>query len=321
MMDEIDTDSLVISDAFLGMRLDKILASHYSNIRSRTYFQNLIEEKRVLVNDATVKKRYLPKVGDEISIFFIANPELDLQPEPIPLDIIYEDEFLIAINKPAGLVVHPAPGNWTGTFVNALLYHCSTLNVSLTNCVNHSLRPGIVHRLDKDTSGVLLAAKTPLAQQKLIELFANRQMHKEYLAICLGNPGDVEINAPIGRHPIDRKRMTVVEVEGKGKPALSVCRTLQANERLSLVNIDLKTGRTHQIRVHLKYKGTPVLGDDLYGNISQNKHYGVKRQMLHAQLLSFVHPITNKSISIKASLPNDFETCLISNKFHLENLL
>lgn len=305
-MNEIDSDSFIITESHSGMRLDKILASHFSTIRSRTYFQRLIEDNRVLINDKPVKKRYLPIIGDEVSIFFLADQEIDLKPEPIPLDIIYEDEFLLAVNKPAGLVVHPAPGNWTGTFVNALLFHCEKGTIPQTS-VNHSLRPGIVHRLDKNTSGILLAAKTPLAQQKLIDMFASRQVLKEYLALCVGNPGNIEINAPIGRHPIDRKKMTVIET---GKEALSICETLQVKNPISLVKINLKTGRTHQIRVHLKYKGAPVLGDELYGNASTNQRYGVSRQMLHAHHMRFTHPFTEKVIDLYAEFPKDFETNL-----------
>lgn len=282
-----------------GERLDKILARRYGEIHSRTYFQYLIEEHLVLLNGAPVKKRIKPKAGDEIEIEFAALPEIDLKPENIPLDILYEDEFLIAVNKPAGMVTHPAPGNWSGTFVNALLYHCQDLaNPSDT------IRPGIVHRLDKDTSGVLIAAKTLEIQQKLIELFATRQVYKEYLTICLGHAADGEIEAPIGRHPVLRKQMAVVP---EGRMAISVCKNLRWDGKLSLMQVVILTGRTHQIRVHLKYKGTPVLGDSVYGSISANNLYKANRQLLHASVLRLRHPATGELMEFKAEIPADMK--------------
>lgn len=283
-----------------GMRLDRLLAARYGEERSRTYFQHLIEQGAVLVNDKPVKKRVKPKMGDEVEICFILTPELNIGPEDIPLEVVFEDEDILVINKPAGLVVHPAVGNWTGTFVNALLYYCRSLAAEDPS----SIRPGIVHRLDKDTSGLLIAAKNLVAQQHLIEMFAQRQVHKEYLAICIGNPGQAEIKAPIGRHPIHRKKMAVRE-EG-GRQAHSRVSTLAFDGNLSLVKIILETGRTHQIRVHMLHQGTPVLGDALYGSAASNKKYGVTRQLLHAHLLRFRHPITGSMIELTAPLPADF---------------
>lgn len=293
-------NEIVVSSQEAGERLDRILAARYCEVRSRTYFQRLIEKEAVLLNGETVKKRIKPKEGDEIEVCFELTPELDLLPEDIPLSIVYEDEDLLVVNKPAGLVVHPAPGHWTGTFVNALLHHCRTLEIDDPA----SVRPGIVHRLDKDTSGLLLAAKHPLAQQRLIESFSNRQIHKEYLAICIGNPGQVEINAPIGRHPIHRKKMTVNEAGGRW--ALSRCMTLAYDGQLSMVKIILETGRTHQIRVHMLHHGTPVLGDQLYGSSNANRKYKADRQLLHAHLLRFKHPMAGIEIELKAPPPNDF---------------
>lgn len=292
-----DSDLIVISEEEAGERLDKILANRFSQVRSRTYFQSLIEEHRVLLNGSPAKKREKPSAGDEVEIEFLLTPELELTPEAIPLEILYEDEDILAINKPAGMVVHPAKGNWSGTFVNALLYHCRN------QLDKESERPGIVHRLDKDTTGLLLAAKNPLAQQKMIELFASRKVYKEYLAICVGNPGNSEIRAPIGRHPVHRKRMAVLEKGGK--EALSLCSTLAFDGKLSLVKIILATGRTHQIRVHMKYHGTPILGDSIYGTLSANKKYGAARQMLHARLMQFDHPITQRPLTLEAPLPLD----------------
>lgn len=292
----IEEDSITILAEEVGLRLDKILAERYHEKNSRTYFQHLIEQHHILVNGKGVKKQTRPQEGDVVDITFVAPPEIDLSPEAIPLDILYEDQEIIAINKPAGMVVHPAPGNWKGTFVNALLYHCKLLSWEEN-------RPGIVHRLDKDTSGVLLAAKSLQAQQKLIEQFASRQVKKEYLAICFGNPGNGQIEGSISRHPHDRKKMTIVQ-EG-GKMALSRFETVKSHGMFSLVKIYPETGRTHQIRVHLKHKGTPVLGDSVYGNASVNEKHGV-RQMLHASSLEFIHPVTQESVRIISPLPEDF---------------
>ena len=296
-----ESDTIIITEEEAGERLDKILAKRFEDKQSRTYFQYLIEEHLVLLNGQPVKKRIKPEVGDEIEIQFVLTPEINVEPENIPLDILFEDEHLLAINKPSGMVVHPAVGHWTGTFVNALLYHCKNLGKNLGETTD-TLRPGIVHRLDKETSGILIAAKTSQAHQKLIELFASRQMRKEYLAICLGNPGNANIDAPIGRHPVHRKKMAIVET---GKSALSRCRTIAHNDKLSLVRIELITGRTHQIRVHMQHHRTPILGDDTYGTPSSNRKYGANRQMLHAEKLAFVHPITGEKIELTAPLPAD----------------
>lgn len=299
-MAEEETDLLVVTDEEAGERLDKILARRFKEVYSRTYFQYLIDEQLVLLNGIPVKKRIKPQEGDEIEVEFAVTPEIQLSPEAIPLSIIYEDEHLLVVNKPAGMVVHPAPGNWTGTFVNALLYHCG----SLPHSTSAPLRPGIVHRLDKETSGVLVAAKTLEMQQKLTALFASRQVYKEYLAICIGNPPEGEINAPVGRHPIHRKQMAVVP---SGKQAISYCHTIGWNGKLSVVRVVIATGRTHQIRVHLKYKGTPVLGDSLYGNSSLNHYYGAERQLLHAANIKFQHPLTGEQLDLSAPPPEDMD--------------
>lgn len=294
-----ETDLLIVTEDEEGERLDKLLARRFKEVYSRTYFQYLIDEHLVLLNGLPVKKRIKPQVGDEIEVQFAAIPEIDLTPEAIPLSILYEDDDLLVIDKPAGMVVHPAPGNWSGTFVNALLYHCQQLEDH-----SSSLRPGIVHRLDKETSGVLVAAKTLDIQQKLIELFASRQVYKEYVAVCIGHPPDGEIRAPIGRHPIHRKQMAIVPT---GREAISICKTLGYHDKLSLVQVVIATGRTHQIRVHLKYKGTPVLGDNLYGNPSLNQYYSAQRQLLHAAVMRFRHPRTNQEMEWRAPLPPDMQ--------------
>lgn len=297
-----ESDLIIVEESEAGERLDKILARRFDGIQSRSYFQMLIEEEQILLNGSPAKKRLKPSVGDEIQIHFILTPEIGLTPEAIPLDILYEDDHILAINKPAGMVVHPAVGNWSGTFVNALLYYCQQKGSFLPE--SGALRPGIVHRLDKDTSGVLLAAKTASAQQGLVNLFSSRKVHKEYLAICIGNPGNLEMSAAIGRHPVHRRLMTVVETGGKS--ALTLCKTLAHNNFFSLVHLVLATGRTHQIRVHLKHQGTPILGDSTYGSTTSNTKFGVERQLLHAERVSFIHPITNQFLEIIAPQPLDF---------------
>jgi 23S rRNA pseudouridine1911/1915/1917 synthase len=279
-------------------RLDKLLALRYPEY-SRQYFQYLIRERLVLVNGSLAKKAAKLEEGDEIEIEFALTPEISLKPEAIALEILFEDNDLIAINKPPGMVVHPAVGNWSGTFVNALLYHCQHLPKG------ESLRPGIVHRLDKDTSGVLIAAKNERAQQLMVEKFANRQIEKVYLAVCAGNPGNRIILGNIGRHPVRRKEMAIVE--GRGREARTRCESLAHTSELSLVRLYPETGRTHQLRVHLKAVGTPILGDSLYGNVSMNKKYGISRQMLHAYSLRFTHPILKEEIELKASIPQDIK--------------
>lgn len=277
-------------------RLDKLLTEAFPD-HSRSYFQFIIEMGAVTCGGKPMKKREIPKIGDEIEVFFITPPEVLLKPEDIPLNILYEDEFIICINKPAGMVVHPAPGHSTGTFVNALLHHCRSLPPQ-------DLRPGIVHRLDKETSGVLLAAKTVEAHQKLIEMFSKREIHKEYLAITVGSPGNQTVDLPIGRHPVKRKEMTINE---KGRSAITHLETLQSEGGFSLVKAKPVTGRTHQIRVHLKAVKTPVLGDRTYGPEKLSNKMKVERQLLHAHHLSFTHPITGVQVEVTAPIPVDFQ--------------
>jgi 23S rRNA pseudouridine1911/1915/1917 synthase len=290
------TDFFIVSPEESKTRLDKLLSARFSG-HSRTYFQYLIEQGCVLVNGAPLKKREAPKAGDEIEVCFLLTPEISLEPQNILLDILFEDDHLIAVNKPAGMVVHPAPGHPKNTFVNALLFHCRNLPSI------DPIRPGIVHRLDKDTSGILIAAKTAQAHIKLVELFSNRHIQKTYLAICVGTPKEGLIDAPIKRHPMQRKEMTICFE--RGKEAKSLCKILKKNQHLSLVEIQLLTGRTHQIRVHLKHIGAPVLGDLVYGSPSANKRFNAARQLLHAHQLNFIHPMTNCLIHLSAPIPQD----------------
>jgi len=292
-----------------GERLDKVLAKRFLDIKSRNYFQTLIDKERILLNGVIPKKRVKLTKNDEVEIHFILTPEIGLKPENIPLNIVFEDEDIIVINKPAGMVVHPAPGHWTGTFVNALLYHCQGLETCKPVDTRENYpRPGIVHRLDKETTGLLVAAKNALAHERLVQMFAAREVHKEYLALCIGNPGDREIKSHIGRHPINRKLMTVLETGGK--EAITLCKTISHSERFSLVNVTILTGRTHQIRVHLKSVNTPILGCPLYGNPQINQKYQVTRQMLHAAHLNFKHPIKATQLEFTLPLPADMKSLI-----------
>lgn len=294
-----DSSIFSVPEELVGVRLDRLLALYFAPKQSRTYFQSLIEQGLVLLNGETVKKRMLPQLDDEIEVQWAATPELSIAPEAIPLTILYEDEDLLAVNKPAGMVVHPAVGNWSGTFVNALVHHCQQLQQI------EGVRPGIVHRLDKDTSGVILAAKNSPTQQKLIELFATRQMSKEYVAICHGHPGHGILEAPIGRHPIDRQRMAI---QGKqGRAAITEYKTLARKGEFSYVHLKPLTGRTHQLRVHLQHLRSPVLGDRIYGSASIAERQHVERQLLHAKSIAFIHPIKNRLLQIEAPLPEDIK--------------
>lgn len=292
-----DSEILLITEENEGTRIDRLLSDHYPDY-SRTYFQKLIEQGFVLVNGESVKKRTQPEEGDEIEVCFQYTPESPVEPENIPLEILYEDEYFLAANKPAGMVVHPAPGNRHHTFVNALLFYCSQIGTL------DPLRPGIVHRLDKETSGVLLAAKTSVAHQKLVEKFSAREMEKTYLSVCVGKPRNGILSAPLGRHPVHRKEMTVLP---DGKEAITDIQVLAFNDKLSLVLAKPKTGRTHQIRVHLKHAGAPVLGDAVYGSTKTNNTLDVQRQLLHAYRLTFTHPITHVPITITAPIPKDLQ--------------
>jgi len=306
-MSESSCDSFSVASEESGVRLDKVLAARYREFRSRTYFQSLIDQGQVLVNHSPVKKRIAPKEGDVVEIAFSLSKEMSLDPEPIAFDILYEDDYLIVVNKPAGLVVHPAPGNWSGTLVNGLLYHCKNISAAAVFTEDNPPRPGIVHRLDKDTSGAILMGKTDEMTAKLSALFAAREVYKEYVAVCIGNPGDRMIDLPIGRHPVHRKMMAVIP---DGKPSLTQCHSIAHDEKFSFVQLILETGRTHQIRVHLKALNCPILGDAVYGNKQINEKFGVTRPLLHARTLRFTHPVTAKLLEVTAQLPENFSPVL-----------
>lgn len=283
-----------------GKRIDVFLASELDY--SRSYIKKLIEEGLVLVNGKNVKPSYKVKEDDEIVVNIKEAEKIEVVPENIPLDILYEDEDIIVINKPQGMVVHPAPGNYSGTLVNALLYHCKNLSG-----INGILRPGIVHRLDKDTSGVMVVAKNDKAHMSLSNQIKERSVLKKYVAIVEGVIKEEEgkIEAPIGRHPVDRKRMAVVQ---DGRYALTLYKVLERFKNNTFVEATIKTGRTHQIRVHFSYIGHPVVGDPVYGYKKQR--FKLEGQALHSKVLGFIHPTKGVYMEFEAPLPDYFTRLL-----------
>ena len=281
-----------------GKRLDQHLSYFFKDI-SRSYIQKLIREERIKINGETAKQRRVLKNKDVVSVELPEPRELHIKPEEIPLEIIYEDDDLIVVNKPSGIVVHPGAGNVSGTLVNGLLYHCK----GRLSTINGVIRPGIVHRIDKDTSGLLVVAKNDVAHQGLAAQLADHSVERTYYAVTVGiiREDQVTINAPIGRHPVHRKRMAVNE---NGKRAVSHLTVIQRLSGHTLINAQLETGRTHQIRVHLAYLGHPLLGDAVYGGLQNGIE--TQGQMLHAYSLGFIHPTRGERISFTAPLPEAF---------------
>lgn len=287
-------------------RLDRYLAEHLADL-SRSRLQQLIELGLVQVNGhICTSKKATVKVGDRIQVNIPAVQPLELKPEEIPLDILYEDDSLLIINKPAGLVVHPAPGHSSGTLVNALLAHCPNLPG-----IGGVQRPGIVHRLDKDTTGAIAIAKTDLAQQHLQAQLKAKTARREYLGIVYGAPNAESgtIDLPIGRHPIDRKKMAIVPIEKQGRTAVTHWHVKERLGNYTLMHFQLETGRTHQIRVHAAHIGHPIVGDPVY---SSNRSVGVNLsgQALHAWRLTLQHPVSGEWIEVTASPPAEFITLL-----------
>lgn len=287
-------------------RLDAWLATQCEEF-SRARIQKLIKEGRVTIDNRVVKASSIPGAGDMVAVVIPALLPAIPQPEDIPLDVLYEDSDCIVLNKPPGLVVHPAPGHACGTLVNALLFHCKDLAG-----VGGVLRSGIVHRLDKDTSGVMVAVKNDTAMAGFIKLFQSGGMRKEYLAIVHGHPVKKAgtLGGLIGRDPANRKRMALVKVNGKD--ALTHYKVEKQMESTTLVHCQIETGRTHQIRVHMKSIGCPIIGDTLYGQHSADKKlpHWPERQMLHARFLAFRHPVSNVELCFEAPLPEDFKAFL-----------
>ena len=306
MIKEIVKKEFTITSDF-GLRIDKFLTIFFKNY-SRSYFQYLLKEQAVFINKKVAKKNQILKENDFLEISFLPLEEMSVEAEDIFLDILFEDENLLVINKPANMVVHPAPGNPNNTIANALLHHCKKL-IDFEN----SLRPGIVHRLDKNTTGVLITAKNIKTHQKLIEMFSSKKIKKDYLAITLNKPNEEKISAPIGRHPKKRKEMAVFVKNAKD--AETTFKVLAYNDKYSLLLASPITGRTHQIRVHLKHLNCPIIGDEVYGNLSINKKFKIYRQLLHAYRIEFTHPITKENMKIIAPLPEDFKKFLKSFNF------
>lgn len=297
-----------------GRRIDQFLAESDLPL-SRSRAKHLIEQKMILLNQRAIKPGARLKSGDTISGTLPEPQPLTLKPEPIPLYILYEDASIIVIDKPAGMVVHPAPGNPTGTLVNALLHHCKDLSG-----INGALRPGIVHRLDKETSGVMAVAKDDEAYHQLARQFKNRRVEKVYLAVVYGNVKGDEglIDAPIGRHPDQRKKMTIRMK--KGRTALTRWKVLERFGSFTLLEIHPLTGRTHQIRVHLTSMGHPLLKDPLYGKRGKSEIVDdpklkeclkrINRQALHAHRIGFDHPRTGQRVEFVAPIPEDMKETL-----------
>lgn len=282
-----------------GERLDKFISSSDDFDLTRTAVQNLITEGMITVNGKKIAKNYVLSGGETVSVEIPEPVVLDVLPENIPIDIVYEDDYLLVVNKPKGMVVHPAAGNYTGTLVNALMYHCK----DRLSSINGVIRPGIVHRIDKNTSGLLIVAKTDSAHLGLAEQIKEHSFTREYETIIVGRMKEYKgtIDAPIGRHHIDRKKMCVTDKNSKN--AVTHYEVLEEFREHSYLKLRLETGRTHQIRVHLSYVGHAVLGDDVYGK--PVKDY--EGQCLHARKIGFVHPITNEYLEFSSDLPDYFE--------------
>jgi len=293
-----------------GTRLDLFLAQDRLNL-SRSQIKKLIDGGSIKVNDRSTKSGHLLREGEIIRVILPHLRPMKASPESIPLNILYEDEFIIVVVKEAGLVVHPAPGNPSGTLVNALLHHCRNLSG-----IGGELRPGIVHRLDKGTSGIIVAAKTEEAHRGLAQQFKDHTISKKYKALVYGVPKTSEgtISKAIGRHPKERKKMSVHC--RKGKEAITQWKVLQIFREVTLLDVKLKTGRTHQVRVHLSSIGHPILGDDVYmrkGKLNdlcpdiKEVVAKLKRQALHAYYLAFSHPVTGNCLEFEIPLPHDME--------------
>lgn len=284
-----------------NFRLDKVIALNMKDL-SRTMIQEMINRGLISVNGKVVKASYKTKLNDRIEITIEDNVELDIEPENIPINIVYEDKDVIVIDKPTGMIVHPSPGITKGTLVNALLYHCKDL--SGINGVN---RPGIVHRIDKETSGLLMIAKNDAAHRSLSNQLKTHSVKRRYVALVHGLIPHVQgkIDAPIGRNPNDRQSMSVTRTNSKN--AVTNFTVLKRYKSMSLIECRLETGRTHQIRVHMSYIGYPVYGDPKYGRRKDDFTHG---QFLHAKKLGFIHPVTQKYMEFESELPDYFKAKL-----------
>ena len=294
---------IIVNKEMEGKRIDSVIPSCNIEI-SRSMVQKLIEENQITVNGKKIKPSYKTSLNDEIEINIPEPKQIDLKPQDIPLEILYEDNDIIVVNKPKGMVVHPANGNLDGTLVNAIMAICKD---SLSG-IGGEIRPGIVHRLDKDTSGAIIVAKNDKAHIKLSEDLKDHKIKKTYIALVRGiiKENEATINMPIARSKKDRKKMAV---DKNGKEAITHFKVLNRYKgKYSLLEINIETGRTHQIRVHLSHIGYPIIGDNTYSN--GKNEWGILGQCLHAKALDFKHPITGKEIHIEAQLPEYFSEIL-----------
>ncbi len=286
-----------------GERLDKYLALIYEN-QSRSFFQKIIKENLVLVNGKAQKANYRISAEDTVSVTIPKAQEIEIVPEDIPLDILYEDEDVLVVNKPKGMVVHPSAGHYTGTLVNAVMYHCKD---SLSG-INGAIRPGIVHRIDMDTTGALIVCKNDNAHVKIAQQIKEHSVTRRYRGIVNGvvKEDTGRIEGAIGRHPVERKKMAINEKNGK--PAITHYKVLERFNNHTYMEFELETGRTHQIRVHMASIGHPLLGDTLYG--SGKNPYHLQGQTLHAMVIGFIHPSTGAYLEVEAPLPEYFQKLL-----------
>ena len=296
-------ESFEVDNAYDGERLDKFLAVIYP-AQSRTFFQKLIKEEHVLVNERTEKSNYRVNMEDMIRVEIPDAVPVAITPEDIPLDVLYEDEDLLIVNKAKGIVVHPCPGHYTGTLVNAVMFHCK----DHLSGINGEIRPGIVHRIDKDTTGSLIVCKNDASHKHIAEQIKEHTVTRRYRGIVRGvvKSESGRIEGAIGRHPSDRKKMAINEKNGK--PAVTHYKVLQTFANATYMEFELETGRTHQIRVHMASLGHPLLGDTIYG--SEKNPYHLQGQTLHAMTIGFIHPKTGKYLEVSAPLPEYFEKLL-----------
>lgn len=297
-MEKVDLHVLTVNDEEKDVRIDSYISSKLQDI-SRSFVQKLIDNGEVRVNDRQVKSNYKVKSEDIIKISLPQPKQLSVEKENIELDVVYEDIDIIIINKPQGMVVHPAPGNYTGTLVNAIMYHCKDLSG-----INGVLRPGIVHRIDKDTSGLLMVAKNDNSHISLARQLKDHSINRIYYALVHGRVKEdkLTIDAPLARHQVERKKIAVVT---KGRRAVTHIEVVQRFVGYTLVKAKLETGRTHQIRVHMSYIGHPLVGDPVYG--PKKSPFKTAGQLLHASTIGFIHPRTNQYMEFNTKLPEYFD--------------
>ena len=296
----------IVSNEDVSKRLDIYLSEKIKDA-TRSYIKTLIDDEKITVNGKVVKSGYKLKVGDEISVTIVERVKEDIEAEDIPLDIMYEDKDIIIVNKPKGMVVHPANGNYTGTMVNSLMHS----HEGKLSSINGVIRPGIVHRIDKDTSGILVVAKNDNAHKLLSEQFKVHSIKRKYIALVKGiiKEDNITIDEPIGRSQKDRKKMAVTNKNSRNAVThISVLKRFYTSN-VTLVQAELETGRTHQIRVHMAHLHHPLVGDEIYGK--KDSKFKVEGQMLHAKYLGFIHPTTEKFVEFDSQLPKYFEDIII----------